>query len=121
MTAQRRLAGLLFMVGAAIFMLFSVFTPFVAAQSDRVQVVAEPCEFEDNSILGIPVWYKYLEGERERTIFDGEETEGSCSPVIEDFEAALPIGLAVLEAGMTLAGMVAVVMIFLGFIQLCAQ
>lgn len=72
-----------------------------------------------NSFLGLPTWYKYLETEIDES--------GRCSPVLSgssDSEnpqdqvtqskvnSALPIGLAVLEAMLRLAGMVAVVMIF---------
>lgn len=62
------------------------------------------------SFLGLPTWYKYLDAE--------EDASGRCSPVLSGSDAegrvnsALPIGLAVLEAMLRLAGMVAVVMIF---------
>jgi hypothetical protein len=72
------------------------------------------CEDEKNqSFLGIiPTWYKYLDVER--------DTSGRCSPVLsgndagEKVNSALPIGLAVLEAMIRLAGIVAVAMIFFG-------
>ena len=66
---------------------------------------AAGCEFEDKSFLGIPTWYKYL---------DGEEIEGRCGPKINASEDALPIGLAVFEIALTIAGLVAVTMIFIG-------
>lgn len=73
---------------------------------------AAPCE-PANSFLGIPTWYKYLEG---------ENSSGRCSPVLEDrgdddprrFNVVLPIALAVLEIFIRLAGIVAVVMVFIG-------
>jgi hypothetical protein len=57
------------------------------------------------TILGIPTWYKYL---------PGEEISGKCRPVVEDLNASLPIGLALIEASLTLAGIVAVIMVFMG-------
>jgi hypothetical protein len=72
-----------------------------------------------SSFLGLPTWYKYLETEIDES--------GKCSPILsgssdsenpEDnvtqskVNSALPIGLAVLEAMLRLAGMVAVIMIF---------
>jgi Type IV secretion system pilin len=71
-----------------------------------------PCDFTGDGGLGsgtilgfIPTWYKYL---------DGEVVSGKCRPVIAGPENALPIGLAVLEAMLSIAGLVAVVMIFIG-------
>jgi hypothetical protein len=75
------------------------------------------CDFDKRAVLGIPVWYKYLEGEQEIILYDNNAADPNntpCSPVIKDAEDALPIGLAVMEAAMTVAGMVAVVMIFWG-------
>lgn len=74
---------------------------------------AAQCTLEDNSFLGIPTWYKYLEG---------DDSGGVCSPVLGEvdgsdprsFNVALPIGLAVLEILIRLAGLVAVVMVFVG-------
>jgi hypothetical protein len=89
------------------FVNFSSMTPMAyAAPGDQ-------CQDFDKTILGIPTWYKYLEG---------EEVEGKCRPIIssvdddgkKSFDNALPIGLAVLEIGLTLAGLVAVVMVFVG-------
>lgn len=62
------------------------------------------CDNEKN-ILGVPTWYKYL---------PGEEISGKCRPVVEDLNASLPIGLALIEASLTLAGIVAVIMVFMG-------
>lgn len=84
----------------------SVTSPAHAAPGDK-------CEDFEKSILGIPTWYKYLEG---------EDVEGKCRPIInstdddgrKSFDNALPIGLAVLEIGLTLAGLVAVTMVIFG-------
>jgi len=74
-----------------------------------------PCgSYGTESILGIPVWYKYLEGQKELTIYEGQTSEGNCLPVLDEPADALPIGLAVIEAAMVIAGFVAVVMIFVG-------
>jgi Type IV secretion system pilin len=70
-----------------------------------------PCELSDN-FLGIPTWYKYLDKETDSTgkcnvVLSGGDTE-------EKANSALPIGLALLEATLRLAGLVAVVMVFWG-------
>ncbi len=91
-------------------------------------IVKEPCDDVDRSILGIPTWYKYLDGERDKTIFSDSEP-GKCTPVLGrnadgevDVMSFLPIGLAVLEAMMVIAGLAAVVMIFWGaFLYLVSQ
>lgn len=106
------LAGLLFIVvlGGIV---FSPLSP------NRVSAVNE-CN-GDKTVLGIPVWSKYL---------PHEETNGACRPVIRTNDAPNPdapagetaqgienillIGIAVLEIGITLAGLVAVVMVFIG-------
>jgi cbb3-type cytochrome oxidase subunit 3 len=63
------------------------------------------CDLDD-SFLGLPTWYKYLESD--------EDSTGRCNPTIENTQAALPIGIAILEGMIRLAGLVAVVMIFIG-------
>ncbi len=63
------------------------------------------CEGSDKSILGVPTWYKYL---------DSEPVAGKCKPIIDSSKDALPIGLALLEAGLTLGGIIAAVMVFIG-------
>jgi Type IV secretion system pilin len=63
-----------------------------------------------SQILGIPTWYKYLDGEDDaRTTLSGEAT---CSPIFNGPDSIGPIGVAILEAMLRLAGLVAVVMIF---------
>lgn len=59
----------------------------------------------NRTLLGVPTWYKYLES---------STVSGKCKPVINSVEDALPIGLAVLEAMLTIGGMVAVAMVFIG-------
>lgn len=94
------------------FMLLFMSTFSFIQTSTASVAVAAPCN-PDNSLLGIPTWYKYLEG---------EDSGGRCSPVLEDrgdddprrFNVVLPIALAVLEIFIRLAGVVAVVMIFIG-------
>lgn len=68
------------------------------------------CQLESTSLLGLPTWYKYLDGEQDisRQAGDGYV----CSPVISDVDAILPIGLAVLDGLLRFAGVVTVVMIF---------
>ncbi len=53
----------------------------------------------------LPAWDKYLAH---------EEVNHRCTPVINGAEAALPIGIAILEAAIRLGGLVAVVMIIVG-------
>jgi len=67
-----------------------------------------PCDFKDSSILGIPTWYQYLKGEK---------IGKKCSPVINSSKDALPIGLAIFDIALTLSGLVAVAMIFIGAIR----
>jgi hypothetical protein len=88
---------------------------------DRIVVNQEECDFTDVDILGIPVWYKYLDGQKDVTIFEGNTTEGDCRPVLArdgdgfvDASSGLAIGLAVLEIMMTLGGLVAVGMVIWG-------
>jgi hypothetical protein len=125
---MRRYLSVLILVAAALF----VFLPTKTASAiecavDGVVVVvagdkcpnpqeladlaAGKCD-PDKSVLGIPTWYKYLEG---------EVVAGKCRPIIDTESGdavsvgkALPIGLAILEIMMTLGGLVAVVMIFVG-------
>ena len=89
------------------------FSTFSFAQISMLKPVsAAPCE-PANSFLGIPTWYKYLEG---------DNSSGRCSPVLGEldnnnprrFNVVVPIALAVLEIFIRLAGLVAVVMIFIG-------
>ncbi len=66
---------------------------------------AAPCPDANETLLGMPKWYKYLEGENV-----GEK----CKPIIENSSDALPIGLAVFEGALTLGGIVAGAMILYG-------
>lgn len=67
-------------------------------------VSAEPCQ-PSQSILGFPTWYEHLEG---------EVVQGKCRPIINASKDTLPIGLAIFEIALTLAGLVAVAMVFVG-------
>ncbi len=69
------------------------------------QVNAAACNF-DKKVVGIPVWYKYLSSDESRP--------NECRLQIDDPSDALPIGLAVFEAALTIAGFLAVIMIFVG-------
>jgi hypothetical protein len=91
---------------------------FAQTSSTEESVVAPTSEEPDrscvdDSFLGLPTWYKYLEKEL--------DSSGRCSPVIEDANAALPIGIAVLEIGLRLAGVVAVAMVFVGSFRFIAS
>jgi hypothetical protein len=86
-------------------MLFTTIPPAQAATGDSCQL--------GSSVLGIPTWYKYLEGaedERGKCAIDLEGRAGSR----QSARSGLLIGIAVLEIMITLAGLVAVVMIFIG-------
>jgi hypothetical protein len=90
----------------------TISAPAQAAPGDLCQT--------DGSFLGLPTWYKYLEAR--------EDPSGRCSPVLSGADteskvnSALPIGLAILEAMIRLAGIVAVVMIFVaGFRYITSQ
>ena len=73
----------------------------------RCLVAANPdCKTDTANLLGvIPTWYKYL---------DGEIVSGKCRPIVNEVTDMLPVGLAVLEILLTLGGMVAGAMVFLG-------
>jgi hypothetical protein len=69
---------------------------------------------KNQTFLGLPKWYKYLEVTR--------DDSGRCSPTVNSLNGALPIGLAVLEGMLRLASLVAVVMIFVaGFRYITSQ
>ena len=102
------------------------FTPKTGTPLPSLQRSVSECDLRQ-SVLGIPTWYKYLPAMKETYSFQGKSDTGNCTPVLSraeyrndegevykevDINAALPIGLAVLEAAMTIAGFVAVVMIF---------
>ena len=87
-------------------LLFTTMPPAQAATGD-------PCSLGDTRILGIPTWYKYLGGsidERGKCAIDLDGKAGSR----DSARSGLLIGIAVLEIMITLAGLVAVVMIFIG-------
>ncbi len=71
--------------------------------------LAEECDYPNDTFIGIPAWYKYL---------PGDDSGGRCSPKLSDgdegetIQAALPIGIAILEAILVIATYVAVAMFF---------
>lgn len=102
-------------------LVLGLLTMFLTINSSKAYAAEGDACTLSGSFLGLPTWYKYLDTELDST--------GRCAPVLgngedcvsgtEDVEctgrkvnSALPIGLAVLEAMLRLAGMVAVVMIF---------
>lgn len=83
-------------------LLFSMFLLFQIASVPAI-VSAAPCP--NDSFLGLPAWYSYLEC--------GTDS-GKLSPEINEPSDALPIGIAVLEGMIRLGGLIAVVMVFIG-------
>ena len=114
---------LFFSVSLLLFGAIAITSVGVGAQQENCQPLAENLPAYDaclarnaaanessacnlgQSFLGLPTWYKYLDTETDPT--------GRCSPVIAETSDALPIGIAVLEGTIRLAGVVAVVMIFI--------
>jgi hypothetical protein len=97
----------------SLILMFGVLTPIVLP---TVAVSAQDTSCKLNqSFLGIPTWYKYLDAT--------EDSSGRCSPQLNNgLDSVLPIGLAILEALIRLAGLVAVVMIFVaGFKYITSQ
>lgn len=86
----------IFLVSSSVFLSLSIFS---------YSALAAPCNDFNKTILGVPTWYKYL---------DGSDVEGKCQPVIETSQDILPIGLAVFEGALTLGGVIAGIMIFIG-------
>lgn len=105
----KKLKDIIFM-----FLLLFFASSFVLQPVLTGRAYAAPCR-PTSQILGLPTWYKYL---------PGEEVGGKCNPQLNieaddnsdgrRFNAALPIGLAILEIFIRLAGLVAVVMVILG-------
>lgn len=90
--------------------------PLPPAYADNHEDSSRPsttasCELPNAAFLGLPTWYKYLDGEVDpsRTTLGGGV---ACSPVIDDVNSILPIGLAVLDGLLRFSGVVTVVMIF---------
>jgi hypothetical protein len=91
--AKKTLISMLLLVSTLIPL--SVFSGTVYAQDTS-------CDL-NKTFLGIPTWYKYLEAT--------EDSSGRCSPQLttdsegNEINSILPIGLAVLEAMIRLAGL----------------
>lgn len=104
--------------------LFSVFIALAAVFS--LSVTAQACELEDNSILGIPTWYKYLDGELvpviARDAEDGSIREVEvCQPVLQaESGQSIPtkdillIVAAVLDILIRIAGLAAFIFLLYG-------
>jgi len=92
---------------------FTVLGFVLSPQLSPTASAVTSCQPDD--LLGIPAWHKYL---------DGEDVEGRCTPQIRgdvgenDTSAGgilvLPIAVALLEAGVTVGALVALVMVFWG-------
>ena len=59
----------------------------------------------NKTLYGIPKWYKYL---------GSDSIAGKCKPVISTVSDLLLIALAVFEGALSLAGIVAAIMVFIG-------
>jgi hypothetical protein len=96
-----------FAVLVFLFCLLFVFSPktYAATQAQ--------CDADRNATLvGLPKWYKYIESTPDDTgkctlNFSGDDNESKLN-------SALPIGIAILEIMLRLAGVVAVIMVFWG-------
>ncbi len=98
---MRKLTTYLKVFFASIFVFSFLYAPVVSA-ADQAE-----CNDDKNArLLGLPKWYKYLEVSPDQS--------GRCTPTVETLEAALPIGVALLEALMGVGGLVAVVMVIVG-------
>ena len=91
--------------------------------SISVGAVAVPCELKDNSILGIPTWYKYLDGEEVeiRDIKDSSTIRTVCQPVIEpDSGQSIPtedillVVAAIFDILIRIAGLAAFIFLLYG-------
>ena len=91
-------------------------TPFNKVSCGSIQQPSAPTSAPDKScnagrqtVLGIPTWYKYLRGTLDE--------DGKCSFNLKASKDFLPIGIAVLDIMIRLAGLVAVVFIVIGGIK----
>lgn len=84
---------------------------------------AQACTPEDNSILGIPTWYKYLDGEEVeiRDIKDATKIRTICQPVFEPEPGqAIPtkdlllVVAAILDILIRIAGVAAFIFLLYG-------
>jgi hypothetical protein len=77
--------------------------------TNSVNTLAADCSSNNSSVLGVPTWYKYLTGTRDKT--------GGCVFKIEKTKDLLPVGIAVLEIMLRLAGLVATAFIVVGGVK----
>lgn len=97
----------------AVALLYPAFVIGFALAPQAATIASAACD-PPQSVLGLPTWYKYLEG---------EEVAGKCTPKVrpsddDDPEGTvnlvLPIGVALLEIGASLGALVAFVMVLWG-------
>lgn len=94
-------------------------SPDVSSGPSFPEFVPQACALSD-SFLGIPTWYKYLDKETDSSgkcsvvLNSNASGEDSLESANSSLNAALPIGVAVLEAILRISGLVAVVMVFWG-------
>lgn len=70
---------------------------------------AAPCEPGNSVFLGLPTWYKYLEGQ--------PNPAGGCDVILDGLEVldiTVPVGMAILEILFRIIGIVAVFMVIRG-------
>lgn len=83
----------------------------------RFANIDAPCSFGNSSFFGFPRWYEYMQGR--------EDALGKCMPYIDPakgFAGLLPIGVAVLDILLRLAGLIAVAFIvYAGFQYITSQ
>lgn len=93
--------------------------PHVSAQS--ANDIGKACNLPDTTFFGIPTWYKYLDGQ--------EDAFGKCTPHVNldansggGFKQLLPIGLAIIDMLLRVAGLVAVgFIVYAGFQYVTSQ
>ena len=98
-----------FVLGYISFVMAFALNPVTAPKAS-----AAPCDDFQKTVLGVPTWYKYLQG---------DDSSGTCRPVIrnedtiqgdisqENINNFVPIALAILEIAITLGGIIAFIMI----------
>jgi hypothetical protein len=95
-----------------VFMLISL--SFVAPMQTVTAQAGTKCDLPNSMFFGFPTWYKYLEGE--------QDAFGKCTPKVTEAKGLLPIGLAILDMLLRLAGLVAVIfLIYAGFQYITSQ
>lgn len=101
---RRKVLVTLFISLQLLFVGGGVFAPAVANAA-----TAGACGRESSSFLSFPTWYKYL-----NPVFVG----GECKIDVEIPGSAAPIGLAIFEIVLRVAGIVAVIFVIVGGFKL---